>query len=263
MPPLNHARRRAFTLIELVISAALMSIILMAAYACLRAGLLSRKLVETRSDVVQNARVAMSLISADLRCAGPLSIKYEFLGLDRMIEETEADNIDFATHNFSPRHPREGDFCEVSYYLDKNTNGTFSLWRRRDPTPDAEPLEGGALEEIAQGLKSLSFEYYDGFEWFDDWGDPEGRRQGQDTNLLPSNMLGMPDAVRITLEFVSEPRAATGKPQDTKTEVDGLVFQSVVRLNLASISSSRSSGSASGASPSPGSTVPAPAVTGN
>ena len=68
-------RRRApagFTLIEMVISAALMSVVLGAAYACLRAGLETRRVVEPRGDVFQAGRVAMTLLSADLRAACPL-----------------------------------------------------------------------------------------------------------------------------------------------------------------------------------------------
>src|SRR5437867_11011083 len=63
----------AFTLIELVISSALMALILVSAYLCLTSGLASRKLIESRAEAVQNARVAMALLSADLRCACPLS----------------------------------------------------------------------------------------------------------------------------------------------------------------------------------------------
>ena len=72
-----------FTLIELVISAALMTLILTAAYLCLSAALSGQKLVEPRAEVFQNARVAMALISADLRSACPLSKQFEFLEIGR------------------------------------------------------------------------------------------------------------------------------------------------------------------------------------
>src|SRR5690348_3976793 len=69
--PSLPSRRSAFTLIELVISSALMVIILTAAYLCLSAALAGQKLLEPRAEVVQNARVALSLLSADLRAACP------------------------------------------------------------------------------------------------------------------------------------------------------------------------------------------------
>ena len=63
----------AFTLIEVAISASLMAIILVSSYACLNAALSSQKLIEPRLEVIQNARVALSLMAADLRSACTLS----------------------------------------------------------------------------------------------------------------------------------------------------------------------------------------------
>ena len=121
-------RSQGFTLIEVVISSALMSLILVSAYLCLNAGLNSRKLIEPRAEIIQNARVAMALLSADLRSACPLAKEYQFLGTRRLLGQMDADNLDFATHNYTPRRPREGDFCEVSVYLDQDREtGQFSL----------------------------------------------------------------------------------------------------------------------------------------
>src|SRR6185369_2943245 len=48
-------RPSGFTLIEVVISASLMALVLVAAYVCLSAGFASKKLVEPRADIIQNA----------------------------------------------------------------------------------------------------------------------------------------------------------------------------------------------------------------
>jgi type II secretion system protein J len=234
--PLSEASaqspRAAFTLIELVISAALMSIILVSGYLCLRAVVSGQKMIDTRADIAQNGRVAMALMTADLRAATPLSEEFEFLGLPRRIGSMQADNLDFATHNYTPRKPREGDWCEVSYFLDKNPRtGRFSLWRRRDPTPDPEPLSGGSREEIAEGVRGLRFEYYDGFEWYDEWGDAEGRPQSERALLLAGNLSGMPEAVRITLWLDANSPLKDDANEDEPESP--LVFQTIVRLNLA------------------------------
>lgn len=222
-----------FTLIELVISSALTAIILISAYACLRGGVSSDKLIESRSRAAQSARVAMSLMTADLRCATKLSKDFEFLGMSRMLGDVEADNLDFGTRNYTPRAPREGDFCEVSYFLDKNREtGSYSLWRRRDPTPDPEPLSGGSREEIAEDLLGLRFEYYDGFEWFDDWGDSEGKRRASDSILDPGNLSGMPEAVRITILAAVDNVPASKDSDAIKNREPPLVFQTVARLNI-------------------------------
>lgn len=226
-----------FTLIEVVISTALMTMILASAYLCLSAGMASRKLIESRAEAIQSARVAMSLMTADLRGACALSKDFEFLGMRRQLGGVDADNLDFATHNYTPRRAREGDWCEVSYFLERDPeSGQFALWRRRDPTPDAEPLSGGSREEIARGLRGLRFEYYDGWDWYDEWGDPEGRHKGQSSVLDPPNLSGMPDAVRITLLFDAEAPSAKKSAARPEAQEPPLIFQTVARLNLAAIS---------------------------
>jgi type II secretion system protein J len=222
--------RGGFTLIEMVISAAIMTIILAGAYLCLNSGFRSQKLVETRADIAQSARVALALLCADLRSAKPLSREIDFLGMQRMIDDAEADNLDFGTCNFRPERPRESDFCEVSYFVSPEPKSDrLSLWRRRDPTPDAEPLSGGVSEEIARGVRELRFEYYDGLDWFDEWGDPSGKKKKSDDSLkLQTNLSGLPEAVRITLTM------ASGR---TKEE-SPMTFQTVCRLSLAGLANS-------------------------
>ena len=246
---------RAFTLIELMISSALMAIILVAAYACFSACIASQKIIEPRLEVVQNARVALALISADLRCACSLSKNYDFLGVHRVAGELEADSMDFATHNYTPSRPREGDYCQESLYLDKDAeSGQYCLYRRRNPTIAFDPLSGGSREEIARGLRGVRFEYYDGYDWFDDWGEQDQRRQ-QTSMKVQSNLSGLPEAVRITLWFDADPKAKPAETKEDDHREAPLVFQTIARLNLASLSQSSSSSGGSTNSP-PTATAP-------
>ena len=256
--------RGAFTLIEVVISAALMALIITSAYLCLNAAVSSQKIIEPRATVFQNARVAMALMAADLRSASPLSKDYPFLGMHRMIGTVEADNLDFATHNYTPRRPREGDYCQVSLYLDKDReSGQFVLYRRRNPAIALDPLSGGTREEIARGLLGLRFDYYDGFDWYESWGEVDRRSKAQNSRRERYNLEGMPQAVRITLWFDSNPRtrpgdspgtvAASQSTEEPATEPP-LVFQTVARLNLATAlqNASGSGSDTNGSSASPG-----------
>jgi prepilin-type N-terminal cleavage/methylation domain-containing protein len=252
-PKIN--RSPGFTLIEVVISAALMALILSSAYLCLRAGIAGQKLVEPRADILQNARVAAALLTADLRSACPLSTNYQFLGTRRKLGEVDADNLDFATHNYTPRHAREGDFCEVSYFMDKDEEtGQFSLWRRRNPTMAPDPLSGGSREEIARGLLGVRFEYYDGTDWYDDWGDEKGDAKAATSNRDHPNLEGLPKAVRITLLFDSNPKSKPAPDAATRTAEPPLVFQTVACLNLANTAQRTASG-ASSATTQPGNGV--------
>lgn len=237
-----------------MISAALGAIILISAYMCLSSAVSSQKMIEPRVEVFQNARVAMAIMSADLRNACPMSKEFMFLGMQRMMGDMEADNLDFATHNYTPQHAREGDFCQTSFYLEQDPeSGQLSLWRRRNPTIAIDPLSGGSQEEIAKGVRGLKFEYYDGYDWYDTWGEVEGRGKQATSLKVQPNLSGMPEAVRITLLLDPNPRSRSTNntvslAQDTITNEPPLVFQTVTRLNLAKASSQSSSttGSATG-----------------
>lgn len=247
-PTSRHAA--AFTLIELVISSALMALILLSGYMCLSSALSSQKMIQARGEVAQSARVALTMMSADLRSACLLSKEFEFLGMDRMLDDIEADNLDFGTRNYSPRRIGEADFCEVSYFVGPEPeSGKLSLWRRRDPTLDDEPLAGGSREEIARGVRGVRFEYYDGWEWFDEWGDPEGKGKARNSLIEQPNLSGLPEAVRITLWFDSNEKA----PAATGGEETSMVFQTVARLNLraAQSSSADTSGSSTNSASGP------------
>jgi type II secretory pathway pseudopilin PulG len=224
----QHAQS-AFTLVEMIISAGLMTVVLTSAYFCLSAGVSGQRLIEQRGEAVQTARVALGLIAADLRAAIPLDPNLEFSGAHSAIEDADADRIDFATRNYNPRGPREPDYCETSYFLTRDPSSPgFVLMRRRDPTPDPMPLEGGFREEIARGIVGLRFEYYDGIEWFDEWGDPEGKYKGM--TLPPSNSYGLPAAVRITL--VLDPETRRGPKTPDAEAKEPMTFQTVARINL-------------------------------
>ena len=230
-----------FTLVELVISSALMTVILVTGYLCLSAGVSSEQLVNTRSEAVQSARVALNLMSADLRSAAPLWRELEFVGMRRKIGSMDADNIDFGTRNYTPAKPGEMDFCEVSYFLQKDPESeSYILFRRRDATPDPEPLAGGNNEEIARGMAGLRIEYYDGWDWWDEWGDPEGKQRF--STFPDPNVSGLPEAVKITLSL--DPDYADRKG-DAPEEESGapIVFQTVARINLATYFYQRSSSS--------------------
>jgi type II secretory pathway component PulJ len=261
--PAGKARRNAFTLIEMVISGAITALILTSAYLCFNAAIAGQKLIEPRADLLQSARVTFELMTADLRSACPLAVDYDFLGMQRMIGEQEADNLDFGTHNYRPRRLGEGDFCQVSYFVEKDEKtGNLSLYRRRNPVIAVDPLTGGSRELIAQNLRGVRYEYSDGWDWYDSWGDTEPKKKGQKQEQPDPNMTGMPEAVRITISFNPNSKKRTGVNATDAPEVlsdPPLVFQTIARLNLTAASqrglSSQSSGDAA-PSETPGAPAP-------
>jgi len=262
-----HLRRESgFTLIELTIGAALMALILTTAYACLSSGVSAREMLSPRWDAMQSARVAMALLGADLRAACPLSKESDFVGMDRTLAGVEADNLDFGTLNHSPRRLGEGDFCQTSYYLEQDQEtGELVLWRRRNPRIGVDPFQGGSREEISRGMRLFKLEYYDGFDWYDTWGDAEGNGKRETSMKLQSNLSGLPEAVRITMGFEPgwRPGAAsaggleeadeTSALRRRKTSGGAMTYQTVVRLNgVSTAGGSSTSGGTPGSSPGPG-----------
>jgi prepilin-type N-terminal cleavage/methylation domain-containing protein len=251
----ERRRRSGFTLIEMVISGAVAALILSAAYLCLSAAIAGQKLTEPRGEAIQNVRVAMSMITADLRAACPLSKDFDFLGMARTIGELHADNLDFATHHYTPRREHEGDYCEMSYFVEKEKGtGNLSLYRRRNPVIAIDPLSGGSRELIAPGLRGVRFEYFDGYDWYDSWGETDQKKKDRSSVQLAANLTGMPEAVRITLWADANPRKPV-KPDALGPEAESapgpaLVFQTVARLNLAA--ASQTGFSSSGSSPAGG-----------
>ena len=222
--------RGGFTLIEMIISAGLMGLILVSGYMCLSAGVASKKLIETRSEATQSARVALALISSDLRMAVPMYGDFQFVGMRRTVEGATVDNIDFATRNYTPRTSREADYCEVSYFLEKDPEAdSFILIRRRDATPDPDAMAGGSKEEIARGVKGFRVQYYDGIEWWTEWGDPEQKTKGMTSP--PLNSYGLPEAVTITLQF--NPDGPKRKMEGDAESKTFLTFETTARLSLA------------------------------
>jgi type II secretory pathway pseudopilin PulG len=251
----------AFTLVELVVSAALMSIVLGASYACLQAGFEARRLVEPRADAFQTARVALDLLAADLRAACPLHKGPPFLGMPRRIGDLQADNLDFATHHFTPSKPNQGDYCSVSWFVERDpATGEAHLLRRRNPTLAFAPLSGGSREEIAHGVRGFTVEYYDGFDWFDTWGDIDGGAKQATSNRDRPNLSGMPTAVRVTLLVDSEAKPAQGRGDTGPAPMPAppLSFQTIVKLELAAANATNAPNASvpqpgAGPSPNPGS----------
>ncbi len=257
-------RRGGFTLIELVISAAVGVLILTAAYVCLSACLASEKMIDPRVDALQSARVSLAMISADLRSACPLDENYAFLGMHRLAGAADADNLDFATHNYAPRREHEADYCEVSYFVQPDAaSGLLNLWRRRNPTLAQDPLSGGRREEIASGLKGVRFEYTDGYDWYDAWGQTNNDKTTGLLGQMAANLSGMPRAVRVTLSFpASSPAATRLQTEAEKPPEPPLVFQTVVSLELADAASLAVSGGAASTSSNPDNTPNAPGTQG-
>src|SRR5208283_3923510 len=115
------------------------------------------------------------------------------------------------------------------------------------PTLAPDPLAGGYREEIAQDILGVRFEYSDGLDWYDTWGEVKGRAKAENSQRDQSNLAGLPEAVRITLLLDSNPKSKINPQTGERTVEPPMVFQTVARLMLADAAqaSATSSGNSS------------------
>jgi hypothetical protein len=242
-PRIRNVSRGAFTLVELVVATALTAFVLGAAYACMLAGFSTRKTIEPRSDRFQAARVTLGLLTADLRSACPMHKGPEFLGSPGTEGTVPTGKLDFATHHFTPRREGEGDYACVSWFVeDDPATGESVLWRRRNPGIGPDPLTGGRREEILRPVEGFDLEFYDGLDWHETWGDPNGRAKQESSFRDRPNLVGMPTAVRITLSLPGEPASESAAGATPPP----IVFEAVVRIAVESTGGSSTGGNAAG-----------------
>lgn len=263
------SRSSGFTLIELMIGVSIMAGIVASAYLSLQAAYRTRATVEVRSDIVQQARVVLDILAQDLRHAAPPTEEFLFVGMVREQGDEAFGNLDFVSHHWKPLLEGEGDRCEISLFVDRDPETEqWLLIRRRDPSPDLEPFEGGTREVIARGLRGFRLEYYDGYEWVESWGeeDDEGNRVGYPTRPDPTTSSsdeensgdanadgaidpespedefpsgpvygrsGLPEAVRVVIAFDPPGVDREKLSSEELSETRPLVFEAIVRLELA------------------------------
>ena len=160
--PIPARRERGVSLLELLISAALFSLVIGGAYLLYTTmlGIMDRG--EVSSDVQQNARVALGRMVQELRMAGydPQSALGPVTGhRSSEIQAAGEACLSFVTYrrdtSTSPATERT---VQVTYSL----NGTTLRRRGDDWDSSALVFSGGTAQPLANLVMLLAFTYYDG-----------------------------------------------------------------------------------------------------
>lgn len=195
-PPAGHGRqlRPAFTLIELIVATIMIAILTVSLYSAVSATVRSRDRGQQRSDASTRARLAASLIAADvqntLRADDLLETKVAIIRSGSATSPLRGqDGLLLFTHQPETIRPNsgqlEGDECETQFRLEASAKaGQYTLWRRRQSVPDEYADAGGVAVALVDGITSLTFQAYNGSAWQDQW---------------DSDNDGMPHALRITV----------------------------------------------------------------
>lgn len=181
------AKKRGFTLVEVLIASMIGAFIMIVAVGALKAVSVSAKIVDNNIDTISELRFASNRIATDL-----INIyrdkNFENTRLVGNLEET-ADGL-FCMLTFytvgrakARRGQPEGDVYEVEYFLQKDEDKSL-LMRRLWPNPDKNSEPGGLLTVIAEDIDVFIVRYFDSEGWQMEW---------------PEQMNSFPDLVEVTL----------------------------------------------------------------
>lgn len=239
-------RRRAFTLIEVMVAVALLVLIGAVVVGTLRNSLAARDLLAENDAVQQSARVALERLSSELRLAYLTDSTSAVNTYRTVFEGQDQDPVDqlwFATLAHRPlyKNVHECDQTEITLWSepDPENPSLQVLLHREAPRIDEEPDKAGVVLPLAHGVRSFDLRYLDGQsgEWKEQWS-----TQGIETpNRLPRAVklvlvIARPDlededtlidhtfVTTILLEY-ADPLArsvfALGSSQDAATSTSG------------------------------------------
>jgi len=200
-------RLAAFTLIEVMIALAIMSLVMIALYTTLNVTLKARDQIEIQGRVARLGPQILDLIESDLRRSWVTDIQDDkvFLGESRTIDGEPADSISFLTNVDSSVTHRVGerevssDVCETGYRLRRNPDlpDVLELWRRQSFHVDEEPLKDGVYELLHDRVVRFQVRYLNTL-------DPQ-EEELHDWDA--SVMHRLPAAVKIELALEAVPRS--------------------------------------------------------
>lgn len=177
----RRAPGRGFTLIEVIISIAILAAITSLLFGAFSALKRSKDGLSRVQDRQREARLAMARITRELQSAYlsahmPLN---QALLVQKTIFKSErgtpADRLDFTAfaNKRLDKNAHVSDQCELSYFGSPNPDGsgTIDLVRRIDTELDLEPTKGGKIEVLATDIDLFDLQYLDAQtgQWQESW----------------------------------------------------------------------------------------------
>ncbi|HEY8666266.1 MAG TPA: GspJ family type II secretion system protein, partial [Tepidisphaeraceae bacterium] len=192
--------RRGFTLLELIVALAMVTIMAMSLYASLRAAFRAKSSAEAAIEPSRTAGLIMEFLRTDLQNALPPTgiLAGAFSGTDGKDERgRDSDDLVFYSTAESPEHPSgNGEVKKVELLVTMAPTGNDHLLVRRVTRNLLSELAVDPDEEVlARGIGAFNVRYYDGAGWVDTWD------SSAENNALPA-------AVEVTIELDRPTRPA-------------------------------------------------------
>ncbi|WP_437937850.1 type II secretion system protein GspJ [Sorangium sp. So ce341] len=216
---LRRRRRRSggVTLLEVIVSVAILAIIGTLIYGAFDGMSRSRAGISRISDRYHQGRGAIARISRELQAAflsrHQPADKNIVVRLTAFTGEdsSPADRVDFTAfaHRRLLRNAHESDQCEIGYFGSRDPErDKLDLVRREAKFIDLEPTRGGVVNVLAEDIESFDVRYLDPItgEWVDSW----------DSTQPAAQFERLPSQVWVTLVLNGGPG---GEPIKFETKV--------------------------------------------
>ena len=207
-------QQRGFTLIEILLSVALTTVIMLTVAGAFHATISAREVVNSLQDSTEAGPRILALLERDLNALWHHNLKGNkvLIGRNMDIAGTDSDRIDFVsttdmvgsvTDSFG--QAKRPSFGEVGYWLKENKEipGLLELWRREDALVDDNLLTGGTFQLVHDRMRSFNITYFETL--------------GHDAEAIHDWDSSRSDALprRIKIEFTLERKVADTNAVDT------------------------------------------------
>ena len=172
--PRNGSKKAGFTLLEMVLVIALVALIMSLVYGVVISTVEAAERIDELTHGSEIGPAILAQIRDDLSASFlPDANQEYFVGQDR----SGRDRIDFVStvavfaSETAQTEPRLTTVNEIGYQVKDapDRNDGLILYRRVDPFLDADPLRGGRLTLLADGVTQFRVAYSDGAEWQSSW----------------------------------------------------------------------------------------------
>jgi len=231
----REVAQRGFTIVEVMIAVAVMSLMLVSILKVLSAVRLTRDRIHNTQETQLAGPIIMDLIMEDLLGVHVLGrAKADHLRIvDRVRYGLDSDQLHFVTTT-SSREPiliegkiRRAQVCEVSYLAKENPEDDefLELYRREDYGVDDEPYEGGNYTFLSNRVKSFSIEIFEN----DGQDEQPIMEWSTDTSSDPETQ-GLPASIVISLTLENTPRLLAEQVEFNSQQLMTVTYQRTIRF---------------------------------
>lgn len=205
-------RRNGMTLIEILVSVAISTILVMAAYSVYAAATAGWDTSRRRTDMHQRARLSLDLISRCIRAAAVSNDPDVFIFEGENVEvEPAEDEVDdsavFPAQDllalrtnaplYLPGDEEAPDQTRVQFFLEAPVPDAedaaeqpLSLKMKVDANFEPDTSESGWFIDISEEIEQLNFRYFNGSAWEDSWTSTSGVPRAVEVTLVVMDIEG-------------------------------------------------------------------------